>query len=57
MPEKGMTPEMFQQLDPYTQGHFFKTLYDCVRKFKEQPGGQEMLDETIKKLEAKEATA
>jgi hypothetical protein len=51
MSEKGMTPEEFQQLEPYEQGHFFKTLYQCVLDFKQKPGGQEMLDRIIKEKE------
>lgn len=51
MSEKGMTPEEFQQIEPYEQGHFFKTLYQCVLDFKQKPGGQETLDRIIEEKE------
>ena len=58
MGENGMTPEMFQQLPPIKQGHFFKTLYKRVLEYKMQPGGQEKLDEMIRRREEqKEETA
>ena len=50
MGETGMTPEMFQQLPAYTQGHFFKVLYQRVLSMKMQPGGQEQLDKMIEKM-------
>lgn len=58
MGENGMTPEMFQQLPPIKQGHFFKVLYQRVLSMKMQPGGQQKLDEMIEKMnEQKEETA
>lgn len=47
MEENHMTPEQFQQIEPYKQGHFFKTLYKCVLDYKQKPGGQEHLDKII----------
>lgn len=53
MSKTGMTPEEFRQLEPYVQGHFFKTLYERVLDFKQKPGGQEMLDKIIEEKEIK----
>ena len=47
MPEKGMTPELFQQLySKPVQERFFKAVYNAVLRSKEEEKAKENEDET-----------